>query len=210
MRRAGYAKEYYKKNSSRCIANVRKYQRTHSKEILEQRRKWRIKNRDKLRREAKLWKLKNRERYLACERKTYYKYKDSPEFKKKRNAYLKGYHEKNRERILAAAKKDYPRRKARDKQLRADKKEQILQHYGKRCNCCGFEDGRFLTIDHVNNGHHNKMTKKERKINTLIMYRKIIAEGYPKSYQILCMNCNWAKGVFDVCPHQTDKELGFD
>ena len=35
------------------------------------------------------------------------------------------------------------------------------------------------------------------------LYAKIISEGFPDSIQVLCWNCNAAKGMDGVCPHQT-------
>jgi hypothetical protein len=35
---------------------------------------------------------------------------------------------------------------------------------------------------------------------------KVKAAGYPKDrYQLLCHNCNMAKGFYGLCPHQEQK-----
>ena len=85
-------------------------------------------------------------------------------------------------------------------------KKQILDYYGARCTCCGEEHKEFLVIDHVlNDGAH------ERKVLKLIserFYKHIIQEGFPDKYQILCMNCNWAKSRCpDGCPHVAEKNI---
>jgi hypothetical protein len=85
--------------------------------------------------------------------------------------------------------------------LVAEKKEIVLNHYGRRCNCCGYDDVRFLTIDHVEYGKHNKMSDSERRRVGINVLRQVIREGFPKRFQILCMNCNWAKGVYGKCFH---------
>jgi len=33
------------------------------------------------------------------------------------------------------------------------------------------------------------------------MYRWLKKQGYPKGYQVLCFNCNFAS-AWGVCPHQ--------
>lgn len=30
---------------------------------------------------------------------------------------------------------------------------------------------------------------------------------YPEGFQILCMNCNWGKGIYGECPHLTDNPI---
>jgi hypothetical protein len=38
------------------------------------------------------------------------------------------------------------------------------------------------------------------------IYEVIRREGYPRDrYQLLCANCNLAKGHYGVCPHQARK-----
>jgi hypothetical protein len=84
---------------------------------------------------------------------------------------------------------------------------QILVHYGgnpPKCACCGEPEPKFLTIDHINGGgsKHRRGPKAPFKCSTLY-YRWIIKNNYPNIFQILCMNCNFAKGMYGKCPHQT-------
>ena len=77
-------------------------------------------------------------------------------------------------------------------------KSLVFQHYGAVCTCCGENEVRFLTVDHVNGGG-----RAHRKgIGSLGVYRDIIKKGYPDNFRILCMNCNWAIRFGDVCPHK--------
>ena len=80
-------------------------------------------------------------------------------------------------------------------------KIEIFEHYGNKCNCCGESIVEFLTIDHVNNdgAEHKRMlnTKDSDRV-----YKDIQRQGYPDDYQILCYNCNYAKGIHGRCPHQ--------
>lgn len=82
-------------------------------------------------------------------------------------------------------------------------KRAAIDGYGAVCACCGELQYEFLTIDHVNNdgGVERKATKYQIGI-----YQKIIAQNFPASYQILCYNCNCAKGVYGSCPHTWKKE----
>ncbi len=83
-------------------------------------------------------------------------------------------------------------------------RERILDHYGAFCNCCGESNILFLNIDHVENDGY-----AERKIfkGALPFYNKIIREGYPESYQILCSNCNDGKRRNGgICPHKGVKQ----
>jgi len=82
-------------------------------------------------------------------------------------------------------------------------KDRVFEVYGRKCNCCGETEPEFLTIDHVNgNGAEEK-----RKFKTGIeLYKHIIRQNYPNTYQVLCMNCNWAKGQSSQCPHLKKKE----
>lgn len=81
----------------------------------------------------------------------------------------------------------------------------VLKHYGgdpPKCACCGESTYQFLSIDHVNGGGNRH--RREKRGNTLFTW--LIKEGFPPGYQILCHNCNQAKGYYGVCPHQTVKQ----
>jgi len=57
---------------------------------------------------------------------------------------------------------------------------------------------KFLTLDHINgDGSQHRKT-----IPASYFYRWVIKNDYPKTLQILCWNCNWAKGFYKICPHQ--------
>lgn len=84
-------------------------------------------------------------------------------------------------------------KRCRDKQ-RAD----VIAGYGGRCACCGESNPVFLALDHVHGGGR----KEHNEIGGYAIYRKVINAGFPKDYQLLCHNCNWAKHVTKgLCPH---------
>lgn len=75
---------------------------------------------------------------------------------------------------------------------------QIIQHYSRdtnTCNCCGESHMEFLTIDHIN-GRNNS----PNGARGIVLMRWLIENNFPEGYQILCANCNLAKGDKDKCP----------
>lgn len=81
-------------------------------------------------------------------------------------------------------------------------REEAIEAYGGRCECCGIRTREFLTIDHVNGGGgpHRRATK------TTYFYRWLKQRGFPqKGYRLLCYNCNSALGHRGYCPHQKKK-----
>jgi len=121
------------------------------------------------------------------------------------------YYRANRERILAQFKKSYIVRRdairtgqnASLKRLRAELKAEVLSHYSKGtmiCACCGETEPRFLSLDHIHGGGN----KHRREVNArgIGLYRLLRKQGYPDGFQVLCMNCNFAKSAYSTCPHQ--------
>jgi hypothetical protein len=84
-------------------------------------------------------------------------------------------------------------------------KIRVFEHFSgvpPSCACCGERHLDFLSLDHVNGGG----TGHRRRLHgTTNLYRWIIKNGFPAGYQILCMNCNFAKGRFGECPHTREK-----
>jgi hypothetical protein len=81
-------------------------------------------------------------------------------------------------------------------QRRLKIKHLVIEHYGGRCACCGESIFEFLTIDHIAGRKKGDRIRGER------LYRKLFKLKYPKGYQVLCWNCNAAKGLFGECPHE--------
>lgn len=98
------------------------------------------------------------------------------------------------------------------KNYREKQKKIVLAHYSgdpPRCACpncyyhthdCPIE---FLTIDHINGGgrEHRKFTGGFG----VGFYLWLIHNGFPEGYQVLCYNCNCAKGHHGVCPHERQR-----
>ena len=126
-------------------------------------------NREKYRLRLIRWRVKNKDKLLIQHRE---------------------YNEKNKEKISE-------RHNKKNKELRLE----ILKYYGgnpPKCNCCGENEIKFLTIDHLDNdgNKHRKLLKTKNII------RWIRNNNYPPKFQILCFNCNCAKGIWKICPHK--------
>src|SRR3990167_3000853 len=76
-------------------------------------------------------------------------------------------------------------------------RQECLQRYGNKCICCGENHLEFLALDHKNNDG-----KEHRKqIKGRLIYEWAKNNNYPAIQQILCHNCNLAKGFYGRCPH---------
>jgi len=69
---------------------------------------------------------------------------------------------------------------------------------------CPENEMAFLVIDHINGGG-NQHRKEIKRSGSDSFYRWIRDNNYPDGFQILCANCNMAKGKDGVCPHQEER-----
>lgn len=105
-----------------------------------------------------------------------------------------------KEKMKAWLKANPEKRRAIEKRVRDKIRLRILIHYGgspPKCKCCGESQLEFLSLDHINGGG-----SKERRIYGSKLAYSLIRRGFPKGYQILCHNCNQAKGYYGKCPHR--------
>jgi len=133
-------------------------------------------------------------------------------FRKRRNAHQVENYRKNPKKciiqVTESRKKHWPEwlsyqrkyARIRNKKIRL----KVLNHYSKgipSCACCGEKTIEFLSIHHINGGG-----AKHKKSLSGHLYDWIIRENYPAGFQILCHNCNQAKGYYGYCPHNKDGE----
>lgn len=128
----------------------------------------------------------------------YYQHKDDLRVKQRSKEYRKLYYEK-----IKHSKSYKQHSKQYSKNYTQTRKTIVIWHYSggfMDCNCCGVKDNRFLTIDHLeNNGGklrylHGTGTK---------FYNWLIKNNLPINFQVLCWNCNSAKGLNQgICPHK--------
>lgn len=92
------------------------------------------------------------------------------------------------------------RRRKQNAEWNYRNRQKCLDAYGRMCACCGEDNDRFLTIDHVDNNGH-EMRKEHLTGNTF--YRWLIRNGFPDGFQILCFNCNIGRALNGgICPHK--------
>lgn len=113
---------------------------------------------------------------------------------------------REKRRLYRHDPKNRPSVLATEKAKRLRLKLEVFNYYGGPiCKCCGETHMEFLSIDHVNNdGASHRRTLKGGGCGEKL-YDWLKRNKYPPGYQVLCMNCNFAKGHFGVCPHETEK-----
>ena len=135
------------------------------------------------------------------------KAKDPEGFKRKKNENWAKNYPKNKDRLSKKTKLD-----------RITNKKTVFKHYSKGklvCNCCKLDGnyGRivgldFLTVDHIMPKKEMEKNEEMKKIGYSStrkgssLYQWLITTNFPNGFQILCWNCNKAKGILGKCPHQ--------
>ena len=185
-------------------------------------------------RQTETYKAKRKERRSRPEEKEKAKkYSQTPEVKARRKeqrerpeikAKLIEYSQRSDVKARAKARKQTPESKAKTKANEAKIRLKILLHYSKSlsnsdipcCNCCGENfHVDFLALDHIAGRRQMDSETELKKLgyssefhhNTLA--RWIIKNNFPKGFQILCQNCNFAKGMKgnnNLCPHETARK----
>lgn len=83
------------------------------------------------------------------------------------------------------------------------KRLSVLKHYSGgdiKCNCCEEKEFKFMCIDHINGGGNKH--KREIGHGGSRLCDWIKKNNFPDGFQILCHNCNMAKGFYGECPHK--------
>lgn len=151
---------------------------------------------------------------------------NDPEYREKRLAWRRANYAKNKDTIRAAVKAD---RKANPEKYRARERQQwksgnrvekqrqyrlsikaeVFKHYGNKCKCCGESTIEFLALDHKNRDgaeHRRQILGDNEAGGTYRMMLWIRKNNFPKTFQILCHNCNIGRERNNgVCPHKRRK-----
>lgn len=93
--------------------------------------------------------------------------------------------------------------RAAEKRYRDKIRRWALEHYSTSppfCACCGERTYQFLGIDHINGG--GRRHRKSLGGSTTAMLNRMRKRGWPEGFQVLCYNCNLAKGFYGRCPHR--------
>lgn len=172
-----YNKEYYAAHKEELKAYAREYRAAHREECALYLKQYYITFPEKMKEKSKKSRAAHHEELVEW-RTTH---------REEINEYARKYKAEHREEGIAK------RRKLR---------QEVLEHYGGKCVCCGETTYEFLTFDHIsgNGAEHRKNTKAKRLGDWLRI------NDYPSGFQVLCYNCNCAKGQGGTCPHQKVKE----
>lgn len=85
-------------------------------------------------------------------------------------------------------------------------KMKVFEAYGGPiCTCCGESHHECLSIDHIDgNGaqHRKELTGNPQDGRNIMIWLK--KNDFPPGFQVLCINCNFAKGHFGHCPHEDE------
>jgi len=153
--------------------------------------------------------------------------------KRKENGYYQRYAETHQEQLRAYRKLHWAKNKDRISQRRKEMGEiyliymreqikkseeklriEVLSHYSNgamKCQCCGEQNILFLTLDHINNDGAKERKSLGWRGNGIAFYRLLKKLGFPDGYQVLCMNCNFAKmRTGGICPHKAIKVLNVE
>lgn len=106
------------------------------------------------------------------------------------------YHKEQQRKYRA---ENAEKRRTDEKLRRESLKLEILEHYGKKCVCCGESITEFLCIDHIDEGGN----KQRKKIGGGTAFQRWIKKNnFPSNFRILCHNCNACVCAHRKCIHK--------
>ena len=143
------------------------------------------------------------------------KYRQKLEVKAKRKITMKAYLTPKVRTRIKKEKREYSKKPTVKKHVskkHMELKKEVLTPISKKitnsnvlkCNCPGCKEKmiEFLSIDHIDG--REKMGHVGWSTETLYYWirRQLKQDIIPDGLQVLCHNCNWAKGRYGKCPHQ--------
>ena len=123
----------------------------------------------------------------------------------KRSAtYYHAHRERCIEQAVAWAREHPVEKAANGKAYRQRIRQEVLDVYGNKCKCCGEATPEFLALDHIKGGGNEHRRAIFGRIRAGVdFYLWLKRQGFPQDeYQLLCHNCNFARGHYGRCPHE--------
>jgi hypothetical protein len=81
---------------------------------------------------------------------------------------------------------------------------ELFEAFDCKCQCCGESHPDFLTLEHIDGKGKSELKRKNgRRVTTQEIYHARKSGFDPSMYSLLCINCNFAKGHWGRCPHET-------
>ncbi len=178
----------------------KKYYVAHIEEARAKSRDWYWKNKERAKQNNLKWRKTSKDKYLS------YKKKYAAEHREQRNLRDKKFRLEHRDeyrsrrRETRARHRDHVNKHYSEymKKRRYKERQMVYDHYGHSCACCGETTYEFLTIDHINGGGF----KHRKEIGSSGICNWLIKNNFPEGFQVLCYNCNCAKGFYGQCPHK--------
>lgn len=205
---ANYSKQYYQATAEHQKETSRQWRLSNPEKVREQDAKkrasngpyssWSEERKNTHRAAVKRWRAENQEAYKVAQEKA-----NANRRAKYRN------NDKYREKAKATSRLVMPESQ---KKRRLKLKEQVFNHYGKLCVCCGETRMLFLTVDHVNNdgaAHRNALMNGRGRTGgaSARLFLDIIRKGFPDSFRILCYNCNCGRARNKgICAHEEERQ----
>ena len=134
--------------------------------------------------------------------------RENPNYVKEELSKAREKHAKNPEIRLTQWKNWRVKHRPETLRKQLERKLKVFKHYSKKdsksntpcCNCCKEKfTHEFLSIDHIDG---RKSMDHKKNFGGKDLYNWIIKNKFPDTVQVLCHNCNLAKGFFGKCPHQ--------
>ena len=209
------SKEYYRKHREKLLKKSHDYYWSKREEILKKTREDRKKNSQKYRERDRLRRLRNPEKFKAKGKKAYLKQREKWLAKQ----HFKYHNNKEYRTIFLAKQKKWrgenrelfnKRTRVSAKKTRSNLKIKVFSEYSKKqlgkdipcCACCGEYIVEFLSLDHVDG---RKVLEHGQNMMGTKLYYWARRNDYPLTLQVLCFNCNCAKGSYGICPHKERK-----
>jgi hypothetical protein len=202
---------YYQANKVKILEHNEKYAKENRDIILAYGKQYHAGHREENRQRCHEYYLANKER-MNAQSSAY-----QQAHKEERSLYQKQYQVENKERLAMRAKERVTaydehvkeRMNARSRQLYRELKNRILLFLGGKCYCCGLDDLRFLTIEHLKNNGKDDRRPNGKSRNSYMILRSIwakiqVMDDPSAEYATACYNCNCSRQSSPgrICPHK--------